>query len=238
MDPCTEILGTLWMQALQQITPTRRKEIQAFEDILIAKQEIENTLQKLNSEKDALQRQADKCSLQIKTLAKVHDKNGARQQLQKRRRYMAQINKLENIQESLEIQMETIATSETNTTVFEAFRKSTAAFTAWQKNSSLQKPEEVDSVRQDWEEQMQNAQEIAQAASQPLIVHGAQDMSADEMTLDEIVSEIDQDLAKQARVSSPARTAQTHVPHNLAHSMDTIEEQAVTQDEPQLLEAL
>eukprot|EP00961_Rhodomonas_salina_P050349 676124-Rhodomonas_salina.1 len=59
--------------------------------------------------------------------------------------------------------------------MIDLIKESTVSFAQWQKQSPVQDADQADTIKQDFEDQVRNAQEIAEATSSPLTLSDAFD---------------------------------------------------------------
>ena len=190
MNPCTEMISMFWTDFLRKMNPAKQNAIHASESMLLATQKIQKSVHELEKKQNNIEEQIKTQAEQIRAHAKRGDKRAATTCLLKRRRLIAQQAKVFNTICALESQIDTIDATETNTALLAAFKSSSTAFKKWKENNPVKNAEDVEVVKQDLEDQIQNSNEILDAISQPINIPG-EDVAMENIEIDEILQEID-----------------------------------------------
>lgn len=183
----------LWTDFLRKMNPSKQQAIQESENVMIATQKIKKSLSDMEKKQESLDGQIKTLTVQISALAKKGDKRTATASLLKRRRLIAQQTKIFNTIFALETQLDTIDATETNTSLLEAFKSSSSAFKNWKDNNPIKNTEDVEAIKQDLEDQIQNSNEILDIVSQPINVKMEDvTLATENIEIEDILKEIDE----------------------------------------------
>ena len=166
---CIEIWGSLWMSLTETFGVSR---INKTNDSLMSTQAmISTSMQELQSREQVLQGKIKDCTISAREcMAKVPiDRCTARSHIMRGKRCSSQLKTVENMILSLEAQQDAIDNTVLSSTVFTTFKGASEAFTSWQKQSaSVIDVDEVDSIKQGFEDSIRNANDISYSMALPM----------------------------------------------------------------------
>lgn len=192
MDPCTELVSRVWLSTVDKVAPRRAARIAAEESLLLARQQTETDMQNMQRRRTTLEAQIESLTKEARSSLTNKDQRAARAIIARRRRLLTQLSQVYDMIASLETTLDNYECSETNAALLTAFKNSTNAISVWQKKATSYTAEDADAIRQEFDDQMLAANEIAQIAAQPLVTQGI-DSSIADMTVDDMMEELDDD---------------------------------------------
>jgi len=183
----------IWTDFLRKLNPSKQQAIHQTENMMLATQKIKTSLSSMEKKQKAIEEQIETATKQIRAYAKGGDKRNATATLLKRRRLCTQQAKIFNTIYALETQLDTIDATETNTALLDAFKSSSSAFRKWKENNPIKNTEDVEAIKQDLEDQIQNSNDILDIVSQPMNLRTEDVTSAmEDIDLEDIIHEIDE----------------------------------------------
>jgi len=187
MNMCIESLSSLWISFLVAVGLSR---IDKQRDALWSAQDmLDNSITKIEGKILAVRSLIGKTSMGACAAHKSGNRQAARAQVLRLRRIQGHERQLENLLSSLETQRDAIDCNDLNETMLTVLKQSTQALSTLQKESHVQDASQVDSIRQEMEDQMRHVQEITETASAP-IGYVIDDYGIDDDALDAALEEL------------------------------------------------
>ena len=189
------------------MTPQRAAKVAAEEKMMLAKTQTEDDLRDMESRRTALEAQIAALGADARRHIQKMDKRSARAVMLRRRRLLAQLTQVDEMMANLEAALDSFLSCETNSALLAAYKNSSQAITHWARAGPTCTPEDADSIRQEFDEQVQIAGEIAQIAAAPLT---AWTTDASDLSIEDMLTELDElepTLARPHAATTPNATA-------------------------------
>lgn len=215
----------MWLSALSKVAPQRAARAVADENMLLAKHQTETDMRNMERRREALERQIESVTAETRGHLQRKDNRAARMAIARRRRLNAQLGQVYEMLASLETTLDNYSSSETSVALLAAFKNSSKAIATWQRNTATYTPEDADAIRQEFDEHMQAANEVANIASQPVYAQ-ISDAGVAELTVEDILLELDDETrpAPQVHAETAPPVAALHM-HTAPKTIATIEEE-------------
>ena len=186
---CTEAWGALWLYTTQMMGFSK---IDISNDTLMSTQEmLISSMRELQSREKTLHQKIKDSTLAARDSMKKSDRCSARGHIMRGKRFSVQLKTVENMILSLEAQQDALDNSVLSSVLFSTFKGASEAFASWQQQSgSMLDTAQVDTVKQDFEDSIRQANEISSAIALPLAPLMEDDLSTTE-ELDNILEELE-----------------------------------------------